>query len=94
MHPVGQTHVLNQLHQSLKAPVKFLLGIDVGVIPQQRYIKIFRQVFQHGAGAGSAAAMQQHPGQGFALFLDNPIQFFLIIPIHGFTIARSSAKSY
>ena len=38
--------------------------------------------------------MQQHPGQGFALFLDNPIQFFLIIPVHGFTIARSSAKSY
>ena len=79
---VRQTHTLDELHLSLEPAVEFLLGIDIGVIPQQRHVEILCEIFQHRAGAGAAAAVQQHPRHSFAALLDYTVQFLLIISVH------------
>ena len=79
---VRQAHALDELHLSLEPAVKFLLRIDIGVVPQQRHVEILCEIFQHRAGAGAAAAVQQHPRHSFAALLDYTVQFLLIISVH------------
>ena len=79
---VGKSHALDELDLSLEAAVKFLLRVDIGVIPQQRHVEILREIFQHRAGAGAAAAVQQHSRHSFAALLDYTVQFLLIISVH------------
>ena len=82
VHLVGQAHLFNQLHLGFEAPVKFLLRVEVRVIPEQGHVEILGDIFQHGAGAGAAAAVQQHAGRFLATFLDNAVQFSLVISVH------------
>ena len=83
VHLVGQAHLFDQLHLGFEAPVKFLLRVEIRVIPEQGHVEILGDIFQHGAGAGAAAAVQQHAGRFLPPFLDNAVQFFLIISVHG-----------
>ena len=60
---VGGGHELFQL---LAPAVVFLRGPGVGVIVEDSDLKILAQLFQHGAGAGPAAGVEQKlwPGGG------------------------------
>ena len=80
---VLQAHFLKQLQLGIQTAAIFLLRKEVGVIPQDGDVKDLRQRFQHRAGAGAAAAVQQHAGPPPSQAGDDFIQFFLIIPVHG-----------
>ena len=93
--PVGKAHVRHELFKRLPALFKFRFGVDVGVIPQQRQVKMLRQIFQHGTGAWAAADMQQHPRPVRALFFDDAVKLPLIVSsVHNNIIAQRTKKSY
>ena len=68
-----------QPDERLKTAVKLRLRVDVGIVPQQRQVEVLREIFQNGAGAGAAAAVQQHPRTALAALLDDALQLPLIV---------------
>ena len=83
----SETHLFDELPLGAQTPVKLRLRIEVGIVPQERHIEIPRQVLEHRAGAGAAAAVQQNAGPPPLERADDPVQLFLIIPFHISTIS-------
>ena len=65
----------------LKPQVILRAGLDIGVIIAEEDLEVPRQIFEHIARAGPAAAVQQKPRPPGKRGR-NPIEFELVIPLH------------
>ena len=71
----------HELLQFLAAAVVFFRRPCVGVIVKHRDLKILAQLFQHGAGTGPAAGVQQQARTGAAQLLEHGIHLLCKIQL-------------
>ena len=82
IHRAGQRHLLHKAGKLPRAVGVFLRGVDVGIVVVRRDGKMGRKIFQHIAGTGRAAAVQQQAGRFALVFLQFTFQLQLIIHSH------------
>ena len=71
----------HELLQFLAAAVVFFRRPGVGVIVKHRDLKILAQLFQHGAGTGPAAGVQQQARTGAAQLFEHGIHLLCKIQL-------------